>query len=84
MSKKSLKYQEISSIANNFLKYSLIFAFSIILAGNKSIFSYLIRINIKMTQNKYTYWKKVSHYSVGDSGGPLWVEEEDGRGFYIS
>ena len=60
MSKKSSKYQETSSIANNFSKYSLIFAFSIILAENKYIFTYLIRISIKITQNKYTYQKKVS------------------------
>ena len=45
---------------NNFSKYSLIFAFSTILAGNKYIFTYLIRISIKIVQNKYTYWKKVS------------------------
>ena len=55
---------------NNFSKYSLIFAFSIILAENKYIFTYLIRISIKMTQNKYTYKKKVSRRNpafVGDS-----------------
>ena len=44
----------------NFFKYSLIFAFSTILAENKYIFTYLIRISIKITQNKYTYQKKVS------------------------
>ena len=31
-----------------------------ILVENKYIFTYLIRISIKMTQNKYTYKKKVS------------------------
>ena len=45
---------------NNFSKYSLIFAFSTILVGNKYIFTYLIRISIKIAPNKYTYWKKVS------------------------
>ena len=50
MSKKSSKYQETSSIANNFSKFTLIFAFSIILAENKYIFTYLIRISIKMTR----------------------------------
>ena len=50
---------------NNFSKYSLIFAFSIILAENKYIFTYLIRISIKMTQNKYTYQKKVSRRNPG-------------------
>ena len=44
----------------NFFKYSLIFAFSTILAENKYILTYLIRISIKIAQNKYTYWKKVS------------------------
>ena len=51
---------------NNFSKYSLIFAFSIILAENKYIFTYLIRISIKMTQNKYTYQKKVSRRNPED------------------
>ena len=59
MSKKSSKYQETSSIANNFSKYSLIFAFSIILAENKYIFTYLIRLSMQIVKNKYTYWKKV-------------------------
>ena len=46
-------------IGNNFSKYSLIFAILTILAGNKYIFTYLIRISIKIAPNKYTYWKKV-------------------------
>ena len=45
---------------NNFFKYFLIFAFWTILAKNKYILTYLIRISIKIAQNKYTYWKKVS------------------------
>ena len=57
MSKKSSKYQETSSIANNFSKYSLIFAFSIILAENKYILTYLIRLSMQIVKNKYTYWK---------------------------
>ena len=75
MSKKSSKYQETSSIANNFSKYSLIFAFSIILAENKYIFTYLIRISIKMTQNKYTYQKKVSRRNPV-KGLDLWIQSE--------
>ena len=59
MSKKSLKYQDTSQIANNFSKFYLIFAFSFILAENKYIFTYLIRISMQIAKNKYTYWKKV-------------------------
>ena len=59
MSKKSLKHQWTSKIANNFSKNFLIFAFSTILAENKYIFTYLIRISMQIVKNKYTYWKKV-------------------------
>ena len=51
----------------NFFKYSLIFAFSTILAENKYILTYLIRISIKIAQNKYTYWKKVSRRNPGSN-----------------
>ena len=56
---------------NNFSKYSLIFAFSTILIGNKYIFTYLIRISIKMTQNKYTYKKKVSRRNPECTDGDI-------------
>ena len=70
MSQNFFETWKTKSNGNNFSKYSLIFAFSTILAGNKYIFTYLIRISIKIVQNKYTYWKKVSRRNPEPGEGP--------------
>ena len=67
MSQNFFETWKTKSNGYNFFKYSLIFAFSTILAENKYIFTYLIRISIKMTQNKYTYQKKVSRRNPAHS-----------------